>query len=42
MRIWNDKRTSDEINDNMFISLDGNESNLVAYYKMSESKLEIV
>ena len=36
MRIWNDKRTSDEINDNMFISLDGNESNLVAYYKMSD------
>ena len=36
MRVWDDKRTSDEINDNMFISLDGNESNLVAYYKMSD------
>jgi hypothetical protein len=36
MRVWNDKRTSDEINDNMFIALDGNESNLVAYYKMSD------
>ena len=36
MRVWNDKRTSDEIKDNMFIALDGNESNLVAYYKMSD------
>ena len=36
IRVWNDKRTSSEINDNMFISLDGNESNLVAYYKMSD------
>ena len=35
LRIWNDVRTSGEINDNMFISLGGNESNLVAYYKMS-------
>ena len=35
LRIWNDVRTSSEINDNMFISLEGNESNLVAYYKMS-------
>ena len=35
LRIWNDVRTSSEINDNMFISLEGNESNLVAYYMMS-------
>ncbi len=35
LRIWNDVRTSSEIKDNMFISLEGNESNLVAYYMMS-------
>ena len=35
LRIWNDVRTSSEINDKMFISLEGNESNLVAYYMMS-------
>ena len=34
LRIWNDVRTSSEINDKMFISLEGNESNLVAYYMM--------
>ena len=35
LRIWNDVRTSSEINDNMFINLEGYESNLVAYYMMS-------
>ena len=35
LRIWNDVRTSSEINDYMFINLEGNESNLVAYYMMS-------
>ena len=36
MRIWNDKRTSDEIKDNMFKELSGTESNLIAYYKMTD------
>ena len=35
LRIWNDARTAAEIADNMEIELAGNESNLVAYYKMS-------
>ena len=36
IRIWNDLRSADEIIDNMHIELQGNESNLVAYYKMSD------
>ena len=36
LRIWNDARTAAEIADNMEIELDGDESNLVAYYKMSD------
>ncbi len=36
VRIWNDYRSDDEIIDNMHIELQGNESNLVAYYKMSD------
>ena len=36
VRIWNDLRSNDEIIDNMHIELQGNESNLVAYYKMSD------
>ena len=35
VRFWNDKRTASEINDNMFIELNGNEAGLVKYYKMS-------
>ena len=35
VRIWNDKRTASEIADNMFLELSGNETGLVAYYKMS-------
>tara|TARA_B100000287_G_scaffold107954_2_gene100136 strand:- start:606 stop:1883 length:1278 start_codon:yes stop_codon:yes gene_type:complete len=35
VRFWNDTRTTDEINDNMFIQLNGDETGLVAYYKMS-------
>lgn len=36
IRIWNDLRSADEIIDNMHIELQGNESNLVAYYNMSD------
>ena len=35
VRIWNDARTVAEIQENMHKELAGNESNLVAYYKMS-------
>ena len=35
VRIWNTARTADEIADNMERELVGNESDLVAYYKMS-------
>jgi hypothetical protein len=33
VRIWNDVRTQTEIQDNMFTTLDGDESGLVAYYR---------
>lgn len=37
VRIWDDVRTADEINDNIYRSLDvANESNLVAYYKFDD------
>jgi len=36
LRIWNDARTATEIKSNMFKELEGNESNLKAYYKMSD------
>ena len=36
VRIWNDVRTAAEIGDNMDDELVGNESGLVAYYKMSD------
>ena len=35
VRFWNDTRTSSEINDNMFIELNGDEAGLASYYKMS-------
>ena len=35
-RVWNDLRTLDEIRANMFRELNGNEANLVTYYKMNE------
>ena len=35
LRIWSDARTISEIKENMHKELVGNESNLVAYYKMS-------
>ena len=35
LQIWNDARTQAEIKENMHKELVGNESNLVAYYKMS-------
>jgi len=36
LRIWDDNRTQAEIKANMFIELEGNEANLIAYYKMSD------
>ncbi len=36
IRFWDDKRTATEIKDNMFNELSGNESNLIAYYKMTD------
>ncbi len=36
VRIWNVARTAEQIQDNMFSSLVGNESGLVAYYQMSD------
>ena len=36
IRIWNDTRTTNEINDNMFKHLNGDESNLMIYYQMSD------
>jgi len=36
LRIWNDARTQSEISANMSSELNGNESNLVAYYKFNE------
>ncbi|HMT18546.1 MAG TPA: LamG domain-containing protein [Candidatus Saccharibacteria bacterium] len=35
VRVWSDIRTETEIRDNMFKQLAGNESNLVAYYKLN-------
>lgn len=36
LRIWNTERSASEIADNMFSSLDGTESGLVAYYDFDE------
>ena len=36
LRIWDDNRTQAEIKANMFIELEGDEANLIAYYKMSD------
>ena len=36
VRVWSDVRTEAEINDNMFKELNGDETGLVAYYKMSD------
>lgn len=35
VRIWNTTRTATEIHDNLFTSFNGNETGLMAYYKMS-------
>ena len=37
VRVWNDIRTQDEINDNMFTTLLGNEAGLVSYYKFDQN-----
>ncbi|HCX21565.1 MAG: hypothetical protein CMB80_21685 [Flammeovirgaceae bacterium] len=36
LRIWDDVRTESEIQDNLFVTLTGSESNLVAYYDFNE------
>lgn len=36
LRLWNYKRTPQQLIDDMLISLDGDEPGLVAYYKMSD------
>ena len=42
IRFWDDKRTATEIKDNMFKELSGTESNLIAYYKMTDQSGSIV
>jgi hypothetical protein len=37
VRIWSDERTASEISSNKSIELNGNESNLVGYYKFNET-----
>ncbi len=37
VRIWNDVRTQQEIQDNMFTDVSTSEANLVAYWKLNES-----
>ncbi len=37
VRIWDDVRTSTEIQDNMYYTLQGNEANLVAYYSFDQA-----
>ena len=37
VRIWSDERTASEISTNRSIELNGNESNLVGYYKFNET-----
>ncbi len=36
IRIWNDQRTQQELLDNMFTNLTGDEANLVAYYRFNQ------
>lgn len=42
VRVWNDVRTADEVRANMYSELAGNETGLVAYYKMSDAAGTIV
>jgi hypothetical protein len=42
VRYWNDLRTQDEIQANMYLALAGNEANLVAYYPFNEASDTIV
>ena len=37
VRIWSDVRTAEEITDNMYTELAGNEANLLAYYDFNEA-----
>lgn len=40
VRVWDDIRTAQEIQDNMLVELQGNESNLVGYWKLNNSYLD--
>ena len=42
VRIWSDERTASEISANKSIELNGNESNLVGYYKFNETSTNTV
>ncbi|MGD9700688.1 LamG domain-containing protein [Acinetobacter sp.] len=42
VRIWNTARTSSEIRENMMRQLDGNESGLLAYYRLNETTGTVV
>ena len=42
VRIWSDERTASEISANKSIELNGNESNLVGYYKLNETDTNTV
>jgi hypothetical protein len=42
VRIWSDERTASEISTNKSIELNGNESNLVGYYKFNETSTNTV
>ncbi|MGB0430270.1 MAG: LamG-like jellyroll fold domain-containing protein, partial [Bacteroidia bacterium] len=37
VRVWNDERTQTEIQDNMYATLNGDESGLIAYYDFNET-----
>jgi hypothetical protein len=40
VRVWNDVRTADEIVDNMLSELNGDEANLVGYWKFNDNALD--
>ena len=40
VRVWSDKRTQQEVQDNMSVELVGDEAGLVAYWKLNDSLLD--
>jgi hypothetical protein len=42
VRIWNDVRTEQEIQANMYLELEGTESGLIGYYKMNEGSGDVM